>query len=457
MSDPYSPVPASPKVRRVERLTGWGRFPSAPAQLLRPERRRLLRPTGTSSLARGLGRSYGDAALNSSGIAVLTERLDRFLGFDEESGVLVAEAGASLEDVIATFLPRGWFLPVTPGTRFCTLGGCLAADVHGKNHHRAGTFSAHVPSFDLVLADGSTIWCTPEENPGLFWATAGGMGLTGFVATLALRLRRVETSWMRVRHVAASSLEALADLLADPGQDAEYSVAWIDCLKRGPGLGRGVFMAGEHALPDEVPSGRPRLEWAPARAKTLPFDLPSFALSPPAVRTFNAVYAWAQGRRGEFACPIEPYFYPLDKVRGWNRMYGRKGFLQYQFVVPAEGAAALTRRVLEVLAAEGLGSFLAVLKRFGPAGPGMLSFPLEGLTLALDIPVRPGLFEVLDRLDGMVADAGGRVYLAKDARLARETFERMYPRVSEFRELKASVDPQGRLGSDLGRRLGLCP
>jgi FAD/FMN-containing dehydrogenase len=283
------------------------------------------------------------------------------------------------------------------------------------------------------------------------------MGMTGFVGTVSLQMRRVETSWMRVRHTPARGLDELAGLLSDPEHDDAYTVAWIDCAAKGGSLGRGVLMAGHHAGPDEVPGGRRALEWAPKRARPVPFDLPSSFLNPLTVRAFNALYGWAQGRRGAFVCPIEPFFYPLDALAGCNRLYGRRGFVQYQFAVPTANAVETTRTALRELSAAGLGSPLGVLKRLGPQGDGMLSFPLEGLTLALDVPVRPGLWDVLDRLDEAVADAGGRVYLAKDARLSRAMFERMYPRAGEFMALKQAVDPQGRIASDLGRRLGLCP
>lgn len=449
------PDPPPVKTAQTESLAGWGNFPVLPAKLARPEKRRGLRPIGASSLARGQGRSYGDAALNSLGTVVLTEKLDRFLGFEPETGDLTVEAGATLEDVIETMLPRGWFLPVTPGTRYCSLGGCLAADVHGKNHHAAGTFSAHVRSFELVRPDGGTAWCTPQENPGLFWATAGGMGLTGMVSTMTLRLKRVETSWMSVAHAPAGSLEELCDLLEDPARDATYSVAWIDCVTSGPRLGRGVLMTGEHAAPDQVPRGSEPLEWKPKRARPFPFDLPGWALNPFTVRTANALYYLRQKGRGRFVCPIEPYFYPLDSIQGWNRMYGKRGFLQYQFVAPTETARATVRTVVQALADGGYGSFLGVLKRFGGQGEGMLSFPMSGLTLALDIPRRAGIEELLDRMDKVVADAGGRVYLAKDARLSRQAFEAMYPRLGEFMQVRESCDPSRRIGSDLARRLGL--
>ncbi len=442
--------------KRLEGLGGWGRFPTSDNVAVRPEKFRQLQPVGASSLARGMGRSYGDAALNSEGTLVLTERLDRLLEFDPESGVLRAEAGATLADVLAAMVPRGWFVPVTPGTKFCSLGGCLAADVHGKNHHRDGTFSAHVAAAEVVLANGERVVCSPDDGSELFWATAGGMGLTGIVSEVALRLTPIETATMRVRHTVARDLDETIGLLTDPAHDARYTVAWLDCLASGARLGRGVYMAGEHARPEELPLRiEDPLRLAPKRPKPFPFDLPGWALNPVTIRAFNAVYNWVQGRRREFLCPYEAFFYPLDGIHGWNRMYGKRGFVQYQYVLPTATARQGTKEILELLSRERKASFLAVLKRFGPEGPGFLSFPMEGLTLALDIPFSEGLERFLDGLDEIVVAHGGRVYLAKDSRMSAQTFRAGYPRLGEFLEVKAAVDPEGRFGSDLSRRLGI--
>jgi FAD/FMN-containing dehydrogenase len=403
-----------------------------------------------------MGRSYGDAALRADGTLVLTERLDRFLEFDEASGVLRAEAGATLKDVNETFLPQGWFLPVTPGTQFCTLGGCLAADVHGKNHHRAGTFSAHVTGCGVILASGERVECGPGLRPDLFWATAGGMGLTGIIDEVSVKLKPVESAYVKVRHTRAPDLATAVRLLSDPAHDAEYTVAWIDCLATGPSMGRGVFMAGEHAAAHEVPLrlGDPT-RCRPKRPKRLPFDLPPWALNPVAVRFFNSLYYKLQGAKGEFVSRFDDFFYPLDGILDWNRMYGKRGFVQYQYVLPSETAEEGTAEILRRLSRSGKASFLAVLKRFGAEGPGLLSFPMEGLTLALDIPLGPDVFELLDELDRTVVRLGGRLYLAKDSRSSRESLEAGYPRLAQFRAVKREVDPDGEFSSVLSRRLGI--
>jgi decaprenylphospho-beta-D-ribofuranose 2-oxidase len=451
-------TPRLPSERKIAGLSGWGRFPVADCVAVRPERMRDLRPTGETCIARGLGRSYGDAALDSRGRVVLTERLDRFVAFDPETGVLRAEAGATLDEVLTTFVPRGWFVPVTPGTKFCTLGGCLAADVHGKNHHRDGTFSRHVNWADVVLASGERVRCSPETWPELFWATAGGMGLTGLIAEMELRLTPIETAWMDVRHTRCRNLEDTVRLLSDPTHDARYTVAWLDCLATGDRLGRGILMAGEHAPEPAVPL-RKEGPLGPhgSRQKPFPFDLPGWALNPVTVRAFNRVYDWLQGRRGRFLSHYDRFFYPLDGIQSWNRMYGKRGFVQYQFVLPTESALDGMRLVLGRLSRSGRASFLAVLKRFGPEGPGLLSFPTEGLTLALDIPMSDGLLPFLDELDRVVADHGGRTYLAKDSRTRPDAFVAGYPRLGEFRQVKAQVDSEGQFASDLWRRLGGAP
>ncbi len=448
-------LPEKQAVKDLAALGGWGRYPLADTRAVRPERARGLTPVGEHCLARGLGRAYGDAALLSGGTLVLTERLNRFLAFDPESGVVRAEAGVTLKDLLEALVPRGWFVPVTPGTKNCTLGGCLAADVHGKNHHREGTFSNHVPEFEIVLADGSRQ--TARRGDDLFWATAGGMGLTGLASELTLQMTPVETAFMRVRHTRSKDLDRTIELLTDPGHDARYTVAWIDCLAGGRNLGRGIFMAGEHALRSEVSLRVANPLSVPfRRQKPFPMDLPGWALNPTTIKAFNLVYDWAKGRRTEFVCDYDQFFYPLDGIQGWNRMYGKRGFLQYQYVLPTATAREGTRLVLERLSQAKKASFLAVLKRFGPQGEGWLSFPTEGLTLALDIPFSDGLLTFLDELDDIVLSHGGRLYMAKDARMKPAVLRSGYPRLGDFCEFKKSIDPEGRFDSDMARRLGLC-
>ncbi|HSJ05799.1 MAG TPA: FAD-binding oxidoreductase [Longimicrobiales bacterium] len=460
---------AAPDARRAgcrpvtAEVSGWGRFPAARTDLYRPERMRSLETAvgcADTVLARGLGRSYGDACYNSAGATVLMERLDRFLAFDSETGTLDCEAGVSFAQILETFVPRGFFPPVTPGTKFVTLGGALACDVHGKNHHVDGSFSRHVLDFDLLAADGSVLRCSRTANPDLFRATAGGMGLTGIVTRVRLTLRRMETSYISVDYERAANLGDALERLAARDAEYRYSVAWIDCLAQGQSLGRSVLMRGNPAGADETRDANVRepLRGMSTPRLRVPFDAPASLLNRHSVRAFNGLYyrrypADARGRIVHF----EPFFYPLDGIGDWNRLYGRRGFVQYQFVVPADAAAAALEDALSLVSNAGAPSFLAVLKRFGNAEEaGLLSFPRPGYTLALDLPWRGRDTETLLRaLDDVVVDAGGRVYFAKDARMRRELVGGMYPDLDEWRGIRDRIDPAGRFSSDLGRRLGL--
>ena len=411
-------------------------------------------------IARGQGRSYGDAAMFEAGIVMLTERLNRFGSFDEQSGLLSAEAGMTLAQIIDEFLPRGWFPAVVPGTRFVSLGGAIAADIHGKNHHCDGAFGAHVKEIEMVLADRSRRRCSPEKDAPLFWATIGGMGLTGLITEVVLRLIPVESSYMVVQHHQAPDLDGSFAALADKSWDDHYTVAWIDGLAEGKNVGRGVLMRGHHAALDDLPANlRSQPFSKPRRQYNLRFDFPSWVLNSATVKAFNAFYYRWQGRRRQpFIADCDSFFFPLDRIGNWNRMYGKRGFVQYQCVLPTAVARAGMQMILEALAAARRPSFLSVLKRFGPAGKGLLSFPIEGYTLTLDLPVSdPGLFPFLNSLDAIVLKYGGRVYLAKDARLQAESFRAMYPRLDEWLAIKSEVDPEGRFASDLARRLEICP
>jgi decaprenylphospho-beta-D-ribofuranose 2-oxidase len=440
-------------------LHGWGRHSPSRSFVARPERVRDAVPPPTGPvIPRGLGRSYGDAATLEDGTVLLMERLNRFLAFDEAAGVLTAEAGASIADVIETFVPRGWFPPVTPGTKHVTLGGCVAADVHGKNHHRDGAFGAHVRALLIVLADGSRRRCSPSEEPDLFWATVGGMGLTGIVLEVTLRLVRIESALMRVEHRRAADLDAVLALLADPAWDDETSIAWIDATAREGRIGRGIAMRGHHAARAELsPRVKDPLRWRAGSERALPCGLPSGALRPGLLACFNDFYyAWQGRKERPFLAPADGYFYPLDVLADWNRLYGRQGFTQYQCVLPDRSAEAGIRRILEAIRIARRPSTLAVLKRFGPADPAPLSFPMAGYTLAMDFALAdPDVFPLLDGLDEIVAGCGGRVYLAKDARLRPEVFRAMYPRFAEWLRVKRAVDPGDRFQSDLSRRLGM--
>ncbi|MDH4216771.1 MAG: FAD-binding oxidoreductase, partial [Gallionella sp.] len=416
----------------VTAISGWGRYPVQTCELERPERYADLHSAADGLIARGQGRSYGDASLNDGRRVLLTGRVNRLLEFDTENGILRAEAGATLAEVLEVIVPKGWFLPVTPGTKFVSLGGCVAADVHGKNHHHDGSFGDHVIAIELILADGSRMECSPSENSELFWATVGGMGLTGIIGEVALRLIPITSSQMIVRHHAAADLEQLFQYLQDTALDDRYTVAWIDSLATGANLGRGIAMCGHHASAEELPPGfGSALATQKERGRKVPFDLPSWALNPLSIGAFNALYYRHEGKKQQpFLAGYEPYFYPLDAIGDWNRLYGKRGFVQYQCVIPDGGAFDGIKTLLQELS--GRPSFLAVLKRFGPQGRGLLSFPLAGYTLALDLPLRDeGLFALLNKLDEIVLRHGGRVYLAKDARLSAESFRAMYPRYGE--------------------------
>jgi decaprenylphospho-beta-D-ribofuranose 2-oxidase len=448
---------------RRQKLTGWGRTSPSVAEVAQPADPAALAallagapPRGV--IARGLGRSYNNAAQNAGGRVITTTRMNRITAFDADAGLVTCEAGVSLEQLMTAALPRGWFVPVSPGTRQVTVGGAIAADVHGKNHHVAGSFARHVPSFDLLLANGDLCHVTPDAEPGLFWATAGGMGLTGIIAAATVRLTRVETSRVRVDTVRTQDIDETMAYLSQTDDSYRYTVAWSDCLARGGSLGRSVITSGNFATLSELPPrGRDDpLKFRPAALAGAPPAIPGGLMNRYTIALLNeAVYRKAPRRRTGEIQAIGSFFHPLDGIRNWNRIYGPAGFLQYQFVVPF-GQEDMVRRSFEKISAARAPSFVTVLKRMGDGDPGLLSFPMPGWTLALDFPARtPGLASLLGWLDDAVLDAGGRVYLAKDSRVPPEVFARMYPRLEEFRKLRAEVDPHGIFASDLSRRLSL--
>jgi FAD/FMN-containing dehydrogenase len=399
---------------------------------------------GRTGIAHGNGRSYGDIGLNPGGTLWTTRGLDRFIDFDPETGILGCEAGVLLKDIIDAVLPRGWFLPVTPGTQLATLGGAIANDVHGKNHHRAGTLGEHIESLELCRTDGSRLLCSGTSEPGWLEATIGGMGLTGVIASARLRLKRVRGPWIDTEAIAFHSLAEFLHLSASSEAGWEYTVSWIDCLRSSAHRMRGIFFRGNHA-DDAAP--------APVhRMRELPFAPPFSLVNGLTLRLFNALYyRVAEAQRGRpRRMHYARFFHPLDRVSGWNRIYGPSGFYQYQCVVPRSVEEQATAELLSAIAASGSGSFLAVLKTFGTrASAGLMSFPLPGTTLALDFPNRgEETLRLFERLDAIVLEAHGRVYPAKDACMTRQLFERGYPRLDEFLRFR---DPL--ISSAMSRRL----
>jgi FAD/FMN-containing dehydrogenase len=441
----------------VAELHGWGRYPRLPTVLACPRDEASLRAAiaGGGAIARGNGRAYGDSAIGQ-GVTLDMRRMNRMLNFDPETGTLVAEAGVLLGDVIDAFLPRGWFPFVTPGTKFVTLGGAIAADVHGKNHHRDGSFGAFVDWIEVMGSDGTVTRASRDGNSDLFGWTVGGMGLTGVILRAAIRLRRVQSGWIAQRTIAAPNLKAAMEAFEENAA-ATYSVAWIDCLARGDALGRSLVMLGEHAAADAVPRAfrnRP-FDVPRKRSRRMPLDAPAAALNALTVRAFNALY-WRRGLSGPRQAVVDwdGYFYPLDAILGWNRIYGRRGFLQFQCVLPPNGAERGLRALLTETSRSGRASFLAVLKRMGPQ-ESRFSFPMDGWTLALDFPAGAGTLRLLDRLDAIALEHGGRFYLAKDARMSAATLRRSDDRAVPFREMRRDAGLADGFASRQSGRLGL--
>ncbi len=462
-----------------ELLTGWGRTAPSSATVVRPRNEievlaelSGLNEAGEKVVARGLGRSYGDAAQNAGGVVFDLTTMNDVVAVDLHAGEVTVAAGISLDTLMRSYLPSGWFVPVTPGTRYVTVGGAIAADIHGKNHHADGSFSAKVRSFNLATASG-IVRVSREAHPELFWATVGGMGLTGIITEVTIAMTPVETSSMVVETERAANLDDLMSKMESRDNEFRYSVAWLDCTTQGSSLGRGVLTRGNHALRSDLPSenhdpGAAGRSWhhEDESADILGFDpktvlkapklFPSGLLNPLTVKAFNELwYRKAPKRPRTSVESIASFFHPLDGVDRWNYLYGPKGFLQYQFAIPF-GAEDGLRMIVAKLVGSGYASFLAVLKRFGPGNEAPLSFPIAGWTLALDLPAGPaGLSRLLDELDEIVCACEGRVYLAKDSRLRPELMESMYPRLSQWRDTVRTYDPYGVFCSDLSRRLDL--
>ena len=430
-------------------LTGWGRSTSIDARVNQLETFdlhaiRRSRNHKTTLIVRGFGRSYGDSSLADE--VILTSRSNRLLSFDSCSGILRCEAGCSLAEIIQLFLPLGWFLPVAPGTKYVSIGGAIASDVHGKNHHLSGSFSDHVLTFTLLTGDGELRRCSKAETPELFRATCGGMGLTGIIVDATIQLMPVASALIDQKIIKARNIEELTQLFEQYSK-VDYSVAWIDCLKGGGQLGRGLLMVGNESKQKD-------LSYRPPKRVSVPFGLPGFALNKLTVSLFNELYFRKIDRRiVENTTSIDPFFYPLDSIRNWNLMYGRPGFYQYQFVLPKVIGYQPVVRILREIATSGQSSFLAVLKYFGPGNGNYLSFPMEGPTLAVDFKATQDSRKLMDKLDTIVAECGGRVYLAKDARMSPESFRKFYPNWEAFTDIRRKHQSDYFFNSFQSRRL----
>ena len=410
----------------------WGRYPTYPARIVplnwQSDFPAAIADMHNGALPVGMGRSYGDVCLLKDGNLLLTTGMNRLLHFDAETGILTAEAGATLAQILDFSVPRGFFLPVSPGTKYVTLGGAIANDIHGKNHHVAGTFGAHVTEFELVRSDGSRRICSPTENLDYYAATIGGLGLTGVITWAKLRMKPIVSRAIDYEGIQYHGVDEFLDLTRQ-SEHIEYTVSWIDCASTGKNFARGVFMQGDHStVPAELkPSPEPKL--------VFPFDAPGFALNHTTVSLFNTAFFHKQLKpRVKMLQDYEPFFYPLDKVLHWNRMYGKDGLLQFQYAIPWESAREGTIAILQEVAKSGLASFLAVLKVFGDVpSPGMMSFPQAGVTLALDFPIKANKsFPLFERLADMTRDFGGRLYPAKDAAMTAAQFQAFYPQWENF-------------------------
>ncbi|MBP9727564.1 MAG: FAD-binding oxidoreductase [Gammaproteobacteria bacterium] len=431
------------------RLSGWGNYPIIEARSHSPQTiidvSACLLNNNTLT-PRGQGRSYGDSSLSPQILSTLS--LNHFIAFDEDTGVLSCEAGVSLADILSTFVPKGWFLPVTPGTKFVTVGGAIASDVHGKNHHVDGSFSDHVHSFQIIVADGSDIECSRILHPELFHATCGGMGLTGVIVSATIALKRVQSAYIDETVIKAKNLKEVFRLFEEH-QTSTYSVAWIDCLSSGEFLGRSLLMLGEHAKEGGLIARK-------KKKLTIPFNMPSLLLNQYSISAFNVLYYHKQREQvTERRVHYDSYFYPLDSLNHWNRLYGKNGFTQYQFVLPKSAGLEGMTAILKEISASKRGSFLSVLKAFGPGNENYLSFPMEGYTLALDFKIAPGLFDLLDKLDSIVLHYGGRIYLTKDVRMSELIFKQSYTKWPDFAKIRTQYGADKQFHSLQSSRLGL--
>ena len=442
----------------LKSISNWGNYPRIKANLLsfstEEELKNILQNT-SEIIPRGKGRCYGDSSLNTNIISTL--KFNRILDFNDNDGTITCESGVTLEEILNIFVPRGWFLPVTPGTKLITTGGAIASDVHGKNHHKTGSISNHLINIRLMLGNGSIIDCSREKNSDLFWATCGGMGLTGIILQSTFKLKKIETSYIYQESIKAQNLDEIMDLFEE-SKEFTHSVAWIDCLSKGKSLGRSIIMRGEHATIEDIK--KTNLKKSPlvsnkSKSINIPIYFPNWTLNALSVKSFNILYYNKQlNKKLTFITDYNKFFYPLDSLNNWNRIYGKRGFLQYQVVLPKNNSYEGLKKILGKISKSGYGSFLAVLKLFGKQND-LISFPMEGYTLALDFPASTKVFKLLNELDDIVLNYNGRLYLTKDARMNQETFLKSYKNATTFKEIKHKFDTDNKFQSLQSKRIGI--
>jgi FAD/FMN-containing dehydrogenase len=442
-----------PKKKKI--ISNWNNFPQIEtveySLHYKSDAERIIKNNENSIISRGNGRCYGDASISEMVISTLQHNCITF--FDVDNGIIECESGILFKDLVDFLVPRGWFLPVTPGTKYITLGGAVASDVHGKNHHKEGSFSQYVLSFSIMVESGEILEVSPKDYSDLFSATMGGMGLTGIILSVRFRLKKIESAYITQQLVRAKNLDHVIDLFTEY-KNSTYTMAWIDCLANGKNQGRSIMYAGEHSQIAELPKKKhdQPLSIPSKRKITVPFNLPSLVLNQFSVSVFNQFYYTTHPSKRNQIIDYDSFFYPLDSILEWNRMYGKKGFIQYQFVIPLADNAAGLKRILDKISQKGWGSFLAVLKLFGPQDS-LISFPMEGLTLALDFPIKKGLFDFLDELDKIVEAHGGRIYLSKDARMQKDIFQTTYPHNKKFVQTIEKFNPNKKFSSHLSKRI----
>lgn len=441
----------------IKELGGWGNYPLVESNVVQPRNKEDLTETlRKQMIARGLGRSYGDQAINDHKRVAICTHLNHLISFDEPSGTLECEAGVSLEEIITVFAPRGWLPMICPGTKYVTIGGAIANDIHGKAHHIDGSFVNCVLSFTILLADNRLLTASRTENSDLFWGTVGGLGLLGIIVSAKIKLRKVATTYFKQKSVKVNSLDEMLEAVEKYDKDYNYSVAWIDALATGKSLGSGVLSLGNAATIEDLPVSMQQEPLKIHKQNSLlsvPLFLPDFTLNNFTVKILNTVIGFVQNSSKQIV-HYEKFFFPLDAIGNWNKGYGKRGFIQYQFVIPEKDGRATLNTILNMIGKSGCTPFLNVFKKMG-AGQGILSFPFKGYTLAIDFPVTGNLKRFTMELDAVVLKAGGRLYLGKDAMMSKEGFQAMYPQYKEWLKIKARYDPQNVFTSNISRRLGL--